>query len=48
LPADFKIESLPVDFEINSKFGEYKTQFSKKDANSVSYKRFMDQKRFLY
>jgi hypothetical protein len=44
LPTDFKIESLPVDFEINSKF--VNTQFSKKDANSVSYKRFMDQKRF--
>ncbi len=48
LPTDFKIENLPVDFEINSKFGEYKTQFIKNDANSVSYKRALWIKKGLY
>src|SRR5690606_4243801 len=31
LPTSFSIEFLPNDFEINGKFGEYKTEIIKKD-----------------
>ena len=39
LPAAFAIEFIPSNFELNSKFGEYKTEITKKDATHIVYKR---------
>lgn len=39
LPLGFSIEFLPSNFELNSKFGEYKTEIVKKDATHLVYKR---------
>ncbi|MBC7846587.1 MAG: DUF3857 domain-containing protein [Flavobacterium sp.] len=39
LPAGFTMESLPQNFELNTKFGEYKTEITKKDNNNLIYKR---------
>ncbi|WP_281298139.1 DUF3857 domain-containing protein [Flavobacterium limnophilum] len=48
LPAGFAIESLPQNFESNTKFGEYKTEFIKKDNNNIIYKRSIFIKKGLY
>lgn len=39
LPLGFAIEFLPSNFELNSKFGDYKTEIIKKDATHLIYKR---------
>jgi hypothetical protein len=48
LPANFSIEFLPVNVEINGKFGEYKTEIVKKDNNNIIYKRKFFLKKGLY
>jgi transglutaminase-like putative cysteine protease len=47
-PANFSIEFLPGNVEINGKFGEYKTEIVKKDNNNVIYKRKFFLKKGLY
>jgi hypothetical protein len=48
LPTGFTIESMPNNFELNSKFGEYKTEIIKKDNNNLIYKRSIFIKKGLY
>ena len=48
LPAGFSIEFLPAGFELNSKFGEYKTEVIKKDASNIIYKRTLFIKKGMY
>ncbi|MFV8327663.1 DUF3857 domain-containing protein [Flavobacterium sp. ZS1P14] len=48
LPPGFSIEFLPDNFELKSKFGEYKTEIIKKDANNLIYKRTMFLKKGSY
>jgi hypothetical protein len=48
LPTGFTIESMPNNFELNSKFGEYKTEIIKKDNNNLIYKRSIFIKKVLY
>ncbi|MEY4963699.1 MAG: hypothetical protein RLZZ323_1018 [Bacteroidota bacterium] len=48
LPAHFSIEFLPNNFELNTKFGEYKTEIIKKNNSSLIYKRTMFLKKGLY
>lgn len=48
LPAGFSIEFIPVGFELNSKFGEYKTEIIKKDDSNLVYKRTLFIKKGLY
>jgi transglutaminase-like putative cysteine protease len=48
LPANFLIEFLPENVEINGKFGEYKTEIVKKDNNKIIYKRKFFLKKGLY
>ncbi len=48
LPEGFSIESLPSNFELNSKFGEYKTEINKKSDNKLIYKRTFFIKKAIY
>ena len=48
LPAGFMIESLPQNFELNNKFGEYKTEIIKNDNSNLIYKRSIFIKKGLY
>lgn len=48
LPQGFVIEALPQNFELNSKFGTYKTEIIKKDDGSLIYKRSFFLKKGLY
>ena len=48
LPTHFAIEFLPTNFELNTKFGEYKTEIVKKSNSSLIYKRTMFLKKGLY
>jgi hypothetical protein len=48
LPSGFSIEFLPSNFELKTKFGEYKTEIIKKDATNLVYKRTMFLKKGLY
>jgi hypothetical protein len=48
LPSGFTIESTPNNFELNTKFGEYKTEIIKKDNNNLIYKRSIFIKKGLY
>ncbi len=48
LPAHFAIEFLPTNFELNTKFGEYKTEIIKKSNSSLVYKRTMFLKKGQY
>ena len=48
LPSGFTIESIPNNFELNSKFGEYKTEIIKKDNANLIYKRSVFIKKGLY
>lgn len=48
LPAGFTIESVPQNFELNTKYGEYKTEVIKKDTNNLVYKRSIFIKKGLY
>jgi transglutaminase-like putative cysteine protease len=48
LPANFSIEFLPGNVELNGKFGEYKTEIVKKDNATIVYKRKFFLKKGLY
>ncbi len=48
LPSEFMIEFLPNNFELNTKFGEYKTEIIKKEGNNLIYKRSLFIKKGLY
>ncbi|HAH54960.1 MAG TPA: DUF3857 domain-containing protein [Flavobacterium sp.] len=48
LPTGFAIESIPATFELNTKFGEYKTEIIRKDNNNLIYKRTILIKKGLY
>jgi transglutaminase-like putative cysteine protease len=48
LPAGFSIEAMPAAFELNTKFGEYKTEIIKIDNNNLIYKRSIFIKKGLY
>ncbi len=48
LPAGFGIESTPQNFELITKFGEYKTEVIKKSASNIVYKRTLFMKKGLY
>jgi len=48
LPSSFSIEFMPQNFELNSKFGEYKTETIKKDDKNLVYKRTLFLKKGLY
>lgn len=48
LPSGFSIAFLPNNFELNSKFGEYKTEIIKNDKNSLVYSRKFFIKKGLY
>lgn len=48
LPKNFKIEILPKNFELNTKFGDYKTEIIKTDDNNLVYKRTIFIKKGLY
>ncbi len=48
IPASYKIEYLPEEREINSKFGSYKISFHKVDASTFTYKKSILMKEGLY
>lgn len=48
LPTGYSIETLPKDFELNSKFGAYKTEIVKKDEANLIYKRTFLKKKGKY
>ena len=48
LPAHFAIEFLPTNFELNTKFGEYKTEIINKSNSRLLYKRTMFLKKGQY
>jgi hypothetical protein len=48
LPNAFSIESLPSKFELNTQFGEYKLEITKKDNLNLIYKRTLLIKKGLY
>ncbi|SDW97211.1 DUF3857 domain-containing protein [Flavobacterium degerlachei] len=48
LPQEFAIEFLPTNFELKSKFGEYKSEFIKKDGSNLVYKRSLFIKKGMY
>jgi transglutaminase-like putative cysteine protease len=48
LPDKFSIEFLPANFELKSKFGDYKTEFIKKDGSNLVYKRSFYIKKGMY
>ncbi|WKL45256.1 DUF3857 domain-containing protein [Flavobacterium sp. ZE23DGlu08] len=48
LPSGFSTEFLPDNYELNSKFGEYKTEVVKRDASNLVYKRTLFVKKGLY
>jgi len=48
LPKGYAVETLPKDFALNSKFGEYKTEITTQDASNLVYKRSFLVKKGLY
>lgn len=48
LPTGFTIEFLPSTIELNSKFGNYKAEFVKKNTNQIEYKRSFYLRKGLY
>jgi hypothetical protein len=48
LPQEFTVEFLPSNYELKSKFGEYKTKYIKKDDGSLIYKRSLFIKKGMY
>jgi hypothetical protein len=48
LPSDFQIDFLPSNFELQTKFGEYRTEIIKKDTNDLVYKRTIFIKKGIY
>ncbi|MES2854177.1 MAG: DUF3857 domain-containing protein, partial [Bacteroidota bacterium] len=48
LPSGFSTEFLPDNYELNSKFGEYKTEVVKRDTSNLVYKRTLFVKKGLY
>ncbi len=48
LPQGYTIEAFPNDFELNSKFGEYKIEFVKKSESEILYRRYFLLKKGIY
>jgi hypothetical protein len=48
LPAGFTIESSPQNFELNTKYGDYKTEIINKSATNLVYKRSFFIKKGVY
>jgi Domain of Unknown Function with PDB structure (DUF3857) len=48
MPTGFLIEAMPNNFELKTKFGEYKTEIVKKDDTNLVYKRTLFVKKGLY
>jgi len=48
LPSNFTIESMPQNFELNTKYGEYKTEIINKSAINLVYKRSFFIKKGVY
>lgn len=48
LPEGFMIEFLPPNYELKTQFGEYTIEFSKKENNSIIYKRSLFIKKGLF
>lgn len=48
IPQDYKIESIPVRVEINSKFGSYSFEIEKIDSTTFIYKRIFSTNRGFY
>jgi hypothetical protein len=48
MPTGFLIEAMPNNFELKTKFGEYKTEIIKKDDTNLVYKRTLFVKKGLY
>lgn len=48
LPTGFAIESLPADFSLHTKYGQYKTELVKIDATHLLYKRSFSLNKGLY
>lgn len=48
LPSGFQIDFLPANIELQTKFGDYRTEIIKKDANNLVYKRSIFIKKGMY
>lgn len=48
LPIGYNIEAMPANFELISKFAEYKLEFVKKNENAIIYKRSLLAKKGIY
>ena len=48
LPSNFSIEFLPDNFDLNTKYGEYKTEIIKKNNSNILYKRTLFLRKGLY
>jgi transglutaminase-like putative cysteine protease len=48
LPEQFAVEFLPSNYDLESKFGEYKTEYIKRDNGSIVYKRSLFIKKGMY
>ena len=48
LPIGYNIEAMPTNFELISKFAEYKLEFVKKSENAIIYKRSLLAKKGIY
>jgi hypothetical protein len=48
LPTEYKIESIPQNYELKSKFGEYKTEIVKQNETNLLYKRTLFIKKGIY
>ncbi|MCF6141658.1 DUF3857 domain-containing transglutaminase family protein [Flavobacterium sp. K77] len=48
LPSGFQIEFLPANFELKTKYGDYKTEIIKKDHSNLVYKRTILIKKGIY
>ena len=48
LPTGYQIESMPENFEISGKFGDYKTELIRKEDNKLTYKRIAYIKKGTY
>ncbi len=48
LPSGFQIDFLPANIELQTKFGDYRTEIIKKDPNNLVYKRSIFIKKGMY
>ena len=48
LPTGYQIESMPENFEISGKFGDYKTELIRKEDNKLTYNRIAYIKKGMY